>query len=48
MMLSCPICYSTDNIAVAYYGRKHVCVKCRKLMRDEHGNQTRIFLDENG
>jgi hypothetical protein len=33
---------------VAYYGRKHVCVKCRKLMRDEHGNQTRIFLDENG
>lgn len=46
LLSSCPICFSADNISVDYHGKRHVCVKCRKLMRDQHGNQIRIFLNE--
>lgn len=45
---SCPTCFSIDNIEVEFYAKKHVCVKCRKLIRDEHGNQIRIFVNEVG
>ncbi len=37
-----------DNIVVEYYGRKHICVKCRKFVRDSHGNQIKIFMNEEG
>ena len=47
-LFSCPICFSIENISVDYYGKNHVCVKCRKLIRDDHGNQIRIFLNETG
>ena len=48
LLLSCPICFSSDNITVDFYGKQHVCVKCRKLLRDEVGNQIRIFVNEKG
>lgn len=41
----CPLCFET-HISVKYYGYRHVCVKCRGFLRDEFGNQTKIFLKE--
>ena len=31
-----------------YHGKNHICVKCRKFIRDEHGNQVKIFTDNKG
>lgn len=43
----CPLCYQT-HILVQYHGYKHICVKCRNFVRDEFGNQIKIYLDERG
>lgn len=41
----CPLCGET-HILVAYHGYKHICVKCRNFVRDQHGNQINIFISE--
>ena len=43
----CPICME-QHIAVEYYGHRHICTKCRNFVRDEHGNQVKIFVNEKG
>lgn len=45
---SCPTCFSPDNIAVKYYSKKHVCINCRKFLRDQHGNQVKLFVSKEG
>jgi hypothetical protein len=32
---------------VQYHGHRHICIKCRSFIRDEYGNQIKIYLDEN-
>ncbi len=45
---SCPSCLSFDNVTVKYYSKKHICINCRKFLRDEHGNLIKLFVSKEG
>jgi hypothetical protein len=46
--LSCPSCLSPDNVTVKYYSKKHICINCRKFLRDSHGNLIKLFVNKEG